>query len=82
MHHILPSERQNILNIIHQHLHPNGLFLIIEHNMLNPLTKKSVDNCAFDVDAHMVSPKQLKTLLHKADFIIKEKQYIWVIAQT
>lgn len=51
MHHVPPAERQEVISRLRDHLLPNGMLIIVEHNPLNPLTRWAVANCAFDDDA-------------------------------
>lgn len=76
MHHVLPDERKPILDQIRDRLSRKGILVLIEHNMLNPLTRRSVDNCPFDADAHMLSVKEASDLLASSGFHSQLKRYI------
>ncbi len=62
-HHILPEERAGALAEIKRVLKKGGIFLMIEHNLLNPLTKKLVNSLEMDRDAHFITPSEGQELL-------------------
>lgn len=68
LHHVPPADRDEVLINIYERLKPDGQVIIIEHNMKNPLTVKSVKNCIFDNDAIMLNPNETKTLLVRNGF--------------
>lgn len=68
LHHLSPSERQDILTGLRDQLSAKGLLCIFEHNPVNPLTRKAVRDCPFDKDAELVSVRSLLKLLHNAGF--------------
>jgi len=45
---------------------PGGICVIIEHNHLNPVTRRSVRNCPFDADAVLVTPADARRVFRKA----------------
>lgn len=53
-----------------------GVLLVIEHNMQNPFTRKSVDVCPFDCHAVMLAPKEVIDLMENASFVHTRKKYI------
>ncbi len=50
--------------------------LVIEHNIKNPFTRKSVDACPFDRHAVMLAPKEVIDLMENASFVHTRKKYI------
>ena len=54
-----------------------GNLIIIEHNMMNPLTKKSVKTSPLDVNAHMLSNKECKKLVSILDAPIKSSYIVF-----
>jgi len=46
----------------------NGMVMIYEHNPFNPVTRHVFANSPFDVNAKMLTPSMLKTLLRNAGF--------------
>jgi len=49
-------------------LKPGGHTFIFEHNMLNPLTLKTVRDCPFDEDAILLPRAELLGLAQRAKF--------------
>ncbi len=64
-HHILPDKRKASINEIKRVLKPDGTFLLIEHNLLNPITRSLVARLEMDKDAMFLSPKESLVLLSK-----------------
>jgi SAM-dependent methyltransferase len=52
---------------------PGGLCVIIEHNRLNPVTRRSVRNCPFDADAVLLRPSDVRRVFGcvGTDFVAK-----------
>lgn len=76
MHHVDLGDRSAVLESIKHRLSKRGLLLMIEHNMLNPLTRKSVIDCPFDQDAHMLTMGEASKLLINAGFGRQLRRYI------
>jgi 2-polyprenyl-3-methyl-5-hydroxy-6-metoxy-1,4-benzoquinol methylase len=76
LHHITSSARVEILENLRANLKPDGCLVVIEHNTYNPLTRRIVSNCPMDVDAELISMRDIKKLL-SADcgFKIRETGY-------
>ncbi len=76
LHHITSSTRVEILENLRANLKPDGCLVVIEHNTYNPLTRRIVSNCPMDVDAELISMRDIKKLL-SADcgFKIRETGY-------
>ncbi len=49
---------------IYSTMKQHGHLVVIEHNMINPLTRKSVAECPFDNDATMLSVNECKNLVN------------------
>jgi len=77
LHHVPAGEKQNevIRNIYHR-LKKGGIFIVIEHNMKNPLTRKSVYSCPFDKNAVMLTEREVVHLMEKHSFQNISKRYI------
>lgn len=67
-HHIEPKLQGGLVEEILRVLRPKGLFLLYEHNPLNPLTRKIVRECVFDEDAQLISAEKAKAILDSAGF--------------
>jgi ubiquinone/menaquinone biosynthesis C-methylase UbiE len=75
-HHIPPSERASWVSELHRVLRPGGTLFVFEHNPLNPLTRKVVNDCPFDDDAILLPRRETTTLLRNAGFEDVEADYI------
>jgi hypothetical protein len=49
-------------------LAPGGLCCVIEHNLLNPITRTIVRRCPVDIDAELLSAPETSMLLLRAGF--------------
>jgi len=54
---------------------PDGIFFIFEHNPLNPLTVRVMNQCPFDENAVLIRADQLKARLLRAGFSECELRY-------
>ena len=63
LHHITSSIRVEILKNLRASLKSDGCLVVIEHNTYNPLTRRIVSNCPMDVDAELISMRDIKKLL-------------------
>jgi len=76
LHHITGSTRVEILENLRANLKPDGCLVVIEHNTYNPLTRRIVSNCPMDVDAELISMRDIKKLLSTdCGFKIRETGY-------
>jgi len=75
-HHIPPNERRHWISEIRRVLKPRGKVFIFEHNVLNPLTVKTVRDCPFDKDAILLPRSELLNLARGSDFDSIRSQYI------
>jgi SAM-dependent methyltransferase len=56
-HHVLPGDRVELTVQARRVLKPGGLFIMIEHNPLNPLTRLVVSRVPLDKDAQLLSAR-------------------------
>ena len=63
LHHVTGSTRVEILENLRANLKPDGRLVVIEHNTYNPLTRRIVSNCPMDVDAELISMRDIKNCL-------------------
>ncbi|WP_158883194.1 class I SAM-dependent methyltransferase [Rhodanobacter sp. L36] len=75
-HHIPPAEREHSINEIRRVLKPGGHVFVFEHNMLNPLTLKTVRDCPFDEDAILLPRSELLGLVRRGNFNDVSSRYI------
>jgi SAM-dependent methyltransferase len=62
-HHVLPEDRPAITKDIARVLKPGGTACIIEHNPVNPVTRRIVRKTPVDADAHLLSAAASRALL-------------------
>ena len=74
-HHIPVLERPMAMKSIFDRLENNGEIFIFEHNPYNPITRRIVNNCPFDVDAILIKKLELIDLLVDAGFIVQNQAY-------
>jgi SAM-dependent methyltransferase len=67
-HHIPPDEQVGALARCRDVLAPGGQLFVFEHNPWNPLTRWVFERCAFDVDAKMLSLRDMLALARRAGF--------------
>lgn len=75
-HHIPPTERTHWMSEIRRVLKPGGHVFVFEHNMLNPLTLKTVRDCPFDEDAILLPRSELLDLVRRTEFAEIRCKYI------
>jgi SAM-dependent methyltransferase len=75
-HHITSKQRLETLHRVRQLMSDNGELFIFEHNPYNPVTRHIVKSCPFDADAQLLKPKELVSLLSRAEFSIIQKHFI------
>jgi SAM-dependent methyltransferase len=68
LHHINHDLHENVLSSIKKQLNNDGKLIIFEHNPLNPVTVKIVNECVFDEDAVLLKHFYLKKVLAKTGF--------------
>jgi len=67
-HHIPADLHVDLLQEIRRVTKPRGVFMIFEHNPLNPLTVRAVNTCPFDENAVLMRSGTLKKRLESAGF--------------
>jgi len=67
-HHIPPLDWLININEIHRVLKKNGIFVLFEHNPLNPFTRIIVKNCPIDKNAVLLNPFSVSKLLERSNF--------------
>ena len=63
LHHVPPAERSRFMAEMLRTIRPRGAAIIIEHNPLNPITRRIVSRCAFDADAVLLGSRETAKLL-------------------
>jgi SAM-dependent methyltransferase len=62
LHHVSPPARAETLRRVARLLAPGGSVFIVEHNPLNPLTRRVFERCPFDADAVMLPRREVRAL--------------------
>jgi SAM-dependent methyltransferase len=76
LHHVEPADWDHFLAEMWRVTRPGGLAVIVEHNPLNPLTRRSVDQCPFDDDAVLVPVRRARQGLRRAGAPTTGRRYI------
>ena len=74
-HHIDHDLHRPILSEWHRILRTGGMAMLYEHNPLNPLTRRVVNSCAFDVNAKLIPGWTMKRNFLAAGFTGAEVSY-------
>lgn len=72
LHHIEPSRRASTLKEIARCMKPGSLFVVFEHNPLNPVTRKVVRDCPFDIGVTLVNPRVIQAVLRSQGYRIDD----------
>jgi SAM-dependent methyltransferase len=67
-HHVPVAERSALTDEIVRVLRPGGVFCVIEHNPLNPITRRIVRRTPVDADAVLLRAAETRTRMAKAGF--------------
>jgi 2-polyprenyl-3-methyl-5-hydroxy-6-metoxy-1,4-benzoquinol methylase len=76
LHHVEPASRVALLGNVKEKMAPGGRIVVFEHNPWNPLTRRAVAACAFDDDAVLLWPWQVRRTLSLAGFRDIDLRYI------
>ena len=77
-HHILPSDRAEVLTMIRNRLNPRGIFALWENNPWNPGTRIIMSRIPFDRDAVTITPPEAERLAESAEFQILWRTHAFV----
>jgi len=76
LHHVQPSERDQIIRDIVPLLAPGGRVMVFEHNRWNPLTVRAVRRCEFDEGVTLLNEPELRHLLQSNGLTPVRKRFI------
>ena len=76
LHHVEPGDRAAVVAELGRVVRPGGLIAIVEHNPLNPLTRRAVRGCSFDVGVQLLPRAELEGLLAGAGLDVVEHRYL------
>lgn len=65
-HHVAPADRVALTGEIRRVLKPRGIFVMIEHNPLNPVTQWVVRNVPVDREAQLLSARAARSIASSA----------------
>ena len=74
-HHIPHEEHEKWLFELKRITRPGGILAIYEHNPLNPLTVRAVNNCPIDVNARLIRAGIMKRRLLNGGWVDVETEY-------
>ena len=80
-HHVPEEQRPAFTGEILRLLKPGGIFCVIEHNPINPVTRLIVSRTPVDADAHLLTAGQTRNLLSSAGCSILDTQYFLFLPQ-
>jgi|TARA_B110000263_G_C15306260_1_gene510566 SAM-dependent methyltransferase len=76
IHHVPPELWLNSIKELKRVTKENGFVIVYEHNPLNPLTLRLVNNCPLDENANLLRMNKMKKLYFEAGFKKIKKQFI------
>jgi len=74
-HHVPPASRAALTSEIRRVLRPGGIFCMIEHNPMNPVTRLIVSRTPVDSDAILLPAKEARSLAAGAGLAPIEQSY-------
>ncbi|MCU1339254.1 MAG: Methyltransferase type 11 [Bryobacterales bacterium] len=80
-HHVAPADRGTLTGEIKRVLRPGGIFCMIEHNPLNPVTKLIVSRTPVDADAILLPASEARRLAAEAGLAPLEQVYFLYFPQ-
>jgi ubiquinone/menaquinone biosynthesis C-methylase UbiE len=76
LHHVPPDMRRSFMREMLRPLRPKGAVIVIEHNPLNPFTRRTVSRCAFDADAVLLRCGETMRLMTEAGTTVTGRRYV------
>lgn len=74
-HHVEPSARVHLTREIARVLRPGGIFCIVEHNPLNPVTRRIVSRTPVDRDAILLKAAEARDMIGQAGLKLTDQRY-------
>ena len=76
LHHVPLEQRHAFVREMMRVVRPGGVVIFIEHNPLNPITRRIVSSCVFDADAILLGLKEARALLARARAAQIERRFM------
>jgi SAM-dependent methyltransferase len=76
LHHVPPAARPAFMAEMLRPLRSTGIVVLIEHNPLNPVTRRIVSRCPFDADAVLLGCREAARLVATAGATVVGRRYI------
>ncbi len=80
-HHVPPADRRTLTTEIGRVLRPGGVFCMIEHNPINPVTRLIVSRTPVDADAILLPAGEARQLAAGAQMSPLERDYFLYLPQ-
>jgi len=74
-HHVPPASRAALTGEVRRVLRPGGIFCMIEHNPVNPVTRLIVSRTPVDADAVLLPASEAQGLAANAGLAVVERDY-------
>ena len=74
-HHIPANEHIKLIQEVTRTLRRGGVFMIYEHNPINPMTLHAVNTCSFDENAVLLKRCQVRNVLREAGMEVVMQEY-------
>ena len=74
-HHVPLESRVQLTAAISRVLRPGGIFCMIEHNPLNPVTQMIVHRTPVDAEAVLLTARNARRVMESAGFVPKAREY-------
>lgn len=81
-HHVEPEDRAALTAEVRRVLTPGGLFVLIEHNPLNPATRLIVSRAPIDANAKLLRAGEAESLLRGTGLTPIEKAYFLYLPES
>jgi SAM-dependent methyltransferase len=81
-HHVEERSRIPLTREIHRVLRPAGVFCIIEHNPLNPVTRMIVQRTPVDAGAHLLSSRHAQRYVRVAGFHVMSSEFFLYLPES
>jgi ubiquinone/menaquinone biosynthesis C-methylase UbiE len=76
LHHVPPNVRSSFMLEMLRPVRNGGAVILIEHNPLNPVTRRAVSRCAFDADAVLLWGRETNRLMAEAGARVIGRRYV------